>query len=554
MNCEQCKQHLLEYAYGELSPELHRQVSEALEQCPECREELAHVQTVQNAVRESMPSEELPHLARANILRQARLHADTQHMDKAPLWDRFASLLTNPAFASAAVIALVAVFSIIVFEFDEPSFQHDAPSLAAKNTAPDALPPRGDAFVPQAAERDKTPLAVDSETLANTPTPAATAKPAIQRGGVEKKRAPAAPQAEEVYAQDEKTPRRNTLSDLLSKKGNKSKPTRIASKAAPSPKSQNLELAKKDNKEALSKDWSRNNSVADAAMDNTLAENQKAKEQTPAEEKSKEDRKNLLAEQQRYALGSPPTITNNVWDNNNVWDKTNAEGMGRGAAGQQTNRAASSAGSASARNQIPPIDNNNRGYEGNRGYGGLDTPAQTNTAQEEANTPTPNEHYNDALSRYNRGDYAGAVQGFNNFINEAPRSSNYHALALYHRGKSLYHQNRSQEAIASFRKVIEDHPQSEKRAEARYWLAKSLLRLNPKDQEAQAILTDLSQGRTGVAENASQELNRAFSRKKYEKAPPKAKPRNKRKATPAKPSPSKGRSMDFQESEEKTTF
>jgi TolA-binding protein len=126
------------------------------------------------------------------------------------------------------------------------------------------------------------------------------------------------------------------------------------------------------------------------------------------------------------------------------------------------------------------------------------------------------QRYTSGMSRYNRGDFAGAVEDFNAFIREAPRSSDYYALALYHRGRSEMNQGNPRAAASSFRKVLQEFPDSGKQPEARYWLAKSLLQLNPQDEEGLAILDELSQGNSSVAADARRD-SQAYGRRDAER-------------------------------------
>ena len=45
MNCEDCNQRLLDYAYEELDAPDRAAVEEALARCPQCREDLAAIRT-----------------------------------------------------------------------------------------------------------------------------------------------------------------------------------------------------------------------------------------------------------------------------------------------------------------------------------------------------------------------------------------------------------------------------------------------------------------------------------------------------------------------------
>ena len=149
MNCEQCQQLLLDYAYGELPAAQQADFMAALERCPECKQELARLQRVRRSVQEAAPSREVPALLHANVMRQARLHADQLQTQREGLWEKATSLLFHPAFASAT--ALVALFAVGVAFFDlgqgepakmearRPSALAEAPAASPTMAAPPAM-------------------------------------------------------------------------------------------------------------------------------------------------------------------------------------------------------------------------------------------------------------------------------------------------------------------------------------------------------------------------------------------------------------------------------
>jgi TolA-binding protein len=131
----------------------------------------------------------------------------------------------------------------------------------------------------------------------------------------------------------------------------------------------------------------------------------------------------------------------------------------------------------------------------------------------------PGDQYQAGLADYRSGDYESAVRDFNAVIDQAPRSSNYYALAMYYKGRSELNRGNARAAASALRRVVRENPRSEKYTEARYWLAKSLLRISPDDREAQQILAELMRGNTSVAGNARETYDRAFGRA-GEKGPP----------------------------------
>ncbi|MEL6181390.1 MAG: tetratricopeptide repeat protein, partial [Myxococcota bacterium] len=145
--------------------------------------------------------------------------------------------------------------------------------------------------------------------------------------------------------------------------------------------------------------------------------------------------------------------------------------------------------------------------------------------------------YDEGMNRYNRGEYQAAVEGFDEFINEAPRTSNYYALALFQRGMGESRLGQHRKAIQTFRQVLSEYPESEKASEARYNLALSLLKVDPNSTEAERILNSLAKGGGAWASQARKERDRAFGRKDT---------KQRQKAAPKRPSPYND--FDFEES------
>ena len=141
-------------------------------------------------------------------------------------------------------------------------------------------------------------------------------------------------------------------------------------------------------------------------------------------------------------------------------------------------------------------------------------------------------------------------ESFDAVIEKSPRSSNYYALAVYYKGRSQLNRGNARAAAVAFRKVVVETPRSEKHTEARYWLAKSLLRIDKNDTEAQQILAELMQGNGSMASSARDTYNRAFGRKYNKDAPsPKAKKRTRRESE-SKSKKSAPRTVDFEDSAE----
>jgi len=131
MNCETCREHLVDYLYGELDERRRKAVEAALSACPECRAELASLQAIRDGWQRTAEVEP-PARMRANILREARLAADPGPSDReaAPWW----TVVFQPAFAMAAVAVLGVGASIAVVSTGGDG--SDAPSMEAVANGP----------------------------------------------------------------------------------------------------------------------------------------------------------------------------------------------------------------------------------------------------------------------------------------------------------------------------------------------------------------------------------------------------------------------------------
>lgn len=129
MNCEEVREHLVDYLYGELPAELEREVASALEECPRCAAEYAQLKSVREAVA-GLPRLDLPPPVRQDILREARLQADSRKSQTtSKILSTLAGLFQSPAFAAACVICLVlAVGWLLERQGSEPG--GSTPSLA----------------------------------------------------------------------------------------------------------------------------------------------------------------------------------------------------------------------------------------------------------------------------------------------------------------------------------------------------------------------------------------------------------------------------------------
>ncbi|MEL6179123.1 MAG: zf-HC2 domain-containing protein, partial [Myxococcota bacterium] len=164
MDCQACQQLLLEYAYGELPPQLEEEFTTALEECPSCQEELARLQALRTSVREVLPLEEPPALVRANILREARkqLYAEEEAAQNT-LWAQLHSVLFHPSFAMVAAVLLVVVVTLVL-QRDGALEDTPIPESASKNLEA----PPSEASAPAAPELPQTEDNVGNAGLSNT--------------------------------------------------------------------------------------------------------------------------------------------------------------------------------------------------------------------------------------------------------------------------------------------------------------------------------------------------------------------------------------------------
>lgn len=135
MDCERVREHLIDYLYGELSPELQASVEDALGGCAECQAELAELRRI-HQLAASLPPLEVPAPIHANIMREARLHADAMGASGRSVLASLKSLFVSPAFASALVVCLALAVGL---------------TLSRQGSGPEGGAPVADAPRPQAA-------------------------------------------------------------------------------------------------------------------------------------------------------------------------------------------------------------------------------------------------------------------------------------------------------------------------------------------------------------------------------------------------------------------
>jgi TolA-binding protein len=181
MNCQQVKAHLVDYLYGELPPELEREVEDALDQCPECAAELAQMREVHELVA-ALPRLDVPAQVHQNILREARLAADTASASPAPRPRFWTTLLSPPALATALLLCLVLGVGIML---QQQALSPDRDGAHyTDHAAPAEEPPTMVAAAPEderAATADEPgptpPPEIVASTRAREATPPATGAP-----------------------------------------------------------------------------------------------------------------------------------------------------------------------------------------------------------------------------------------------------------------------------------------------------------------------------------------------------------------------------------------
>lgn len=540
MNCEHKRQNLLDYAYGELSPQHTEKVADVVKSCPACRTELDRIELVRGSFRDAMPLEEVPHLVHANILREARLKAYTE---PPTVFERLQKLLFHPGFAAAAAVALVLLVSGVLFQ----------PTLleSGKDEAPGAF-----------AERSDSAAKADDEAAPAPPAAGAPASPApvvaqAEPEGEAGDKADEAPLEAEVLALGGE-PQQNKPNEPLAKE--LAKP----SKAKDVWSVEEKPLARLDKKERspdkgrgglddlLGGSEGRRNAKAPAR------EEKKAEASAPAPEYKLADKASDDAEalQEQAAAPTPdaavvPADMDNLANAPVVAPEADEDAKAKAdrtvkqaewTPGYRPGNAASRAklGSNSAvgfgATDAKGSGSGNAIYGQAQGDGG-GPPAGADTKDVNA----ARKRFERGLSRYQRGDYGNAVKDFDAYLNDAPSTtSNYYALAMYYKGRSQLNRGNNAAAVKSFRRVITDTPTSEKKADARYWLAKALLRIDPSDKEAESILADLMSGRSSVAGNARDTYDRSFG-KSSGKTPPRPGAKSKKRSKQNYLAPKKSR-------------
>ncbi|MCA9563571.1 MAG: zf-HC2 domain-containing protein, partial [Myxococcales bacterium] len=127
MNCEQLKEHLVDFLYDEMDPKLRGEVEAALRECPDCASELAELRAIHEAAA-TMPSLEVSPTVHQNIMRAARLEA-AERTEKANAGFSLMALFRSPAFASAFVIGMAVLVGSVLL--NQGTFNEDSHSPTA---------------------------------------------------------------------------------------------------------------------------------------------------------------------------------------------------------------------------------------------------------------------------------------------------------------------------------------------------------------------------------------------------------------------------------------
>jgi tol-pal system protein YbgF len=100
------------------------------------------------------------------------------------------------------------------------------------------------------------------------------------------------------------------------------------------------------------------------------------------------------------------------------------------------------------------------------------------------------ELYRQSFSHYAAGRFARGVDGFQNFLRQYPEHE-YAGHAEYWLGECFYSQQRYEEAVAAFKRAVENHPQGSKSPDALLKMSAALKQLG-NTQHADAALQALS--------------------------------------------------------------
>lgn len=156
--------------------------------------------------------------------------------------------------------------------------------------------------------------------------------------------------------------------------------------------------------------------------------------------------------------------------------------------------------SASGGNDAPDVHTDNLGGSG----GQASAPAERDPREEQA--------YLKAFDLLKQGNYADAILGFENVVSNWP-NGRYTDTALYWAGESHYVQRDYEKALTQFNRLLEDHPDSSRRADALLKTGFALEELGRKEDARARFQTIVDKhGDSSAANLARQRLERLSQR------------------------------------------
>jgi len=194
-DCEQTRARILELLYGELAGPARAEVDAHVRGCPDCKAELAALESTRALARRALAADAPPPRVRAAILQAAAAAVPARKPASTPvrpsLWARIRGKWTFPTFATVGAVAVFLLASRIFME-PEKTYQRGRQGVAPA-VAPD---------VPAAAEERQpvAPAPADLKREAEEPSADLAAAPARHKPQPARRaggRPPAAPAAKE---------------------------------------------------------------------------------------------------------------------------------------------------------------------------------------------------------------------------------------------------------------------------------------------------------------------------------------------------------------------
>ena len=162
MNCDTCHSLLTDFVYDELDEGTRAEVEAALENCPECRAELAMLRRTAEAF-DTIEALEVPAKLHNDILRAARLAA----AEARPQRSRWAAFFASPALSAALSILLLAGGGAAFYQLTYGGGESASESPYIEQATVAAVS-EADEAEPETIEEEEMELA---EELAPTPAP-----------------------------------------------------------------------------------------------------------------------------------------------------------------------------------------------------------------------------------------------------------------------------------------------------------------------------------------------------------------------------------------------